>query len=382
MCCCFDIDMEKTVKIFSRLLCAVITLAAAVIGCYYVLLPDDITVAAGAEINGGFGGAEICGEDGVAEFYLGAMPIKPCTVCESERPLLVPCGTPFGIKLRTDGVMAVNVTGGSPAEKAGLKQGDIIISVNDEKVRCNSDITEAVQKKPQECEIILRRGDSERLMKLEPYEDCGVYKIGVWVRDSAAGIGTMSYFDPDTGEYGGLGHPVSDITTGKLMPLASGEITAAEISGIVKGTAGTPGELCGVLLPNSTIGSIEQNTPCGIFGTVSAAPTDSKAVPMAFRQEVKTGAATILTTVEGSEPREYDIEIERISVYDMESSKSLTIRITDPELLSQTGGIICGMSGSPIMQDGMLVGAVTHVFLNDPTRGYGIFCETMLETAG
>lgn len=374
--------MEKTARIFSRLLCAVITCAALLIGFMCAVLPDAVSVEAGADDSVSFCGAKLCDDGGEACYYLGAVPIKTASVAAVERPMLVPCGTPFGIKLRTDGVMAISVTEGSPADNAGIKEGDVIISVNDARVRSNSDISDAIQLSPDRCEVILRRGDSERLLRMEPYEDCGIYKIGVWVRDSAAGIGTMSYFDPVTGEYGGLGHAVSDVTTGELMPLLSGEITSADINGIVRGEAGTAGELCGKIVPNDTIGTIEHNTDCGIFGTVSESPCDGEAIPMAFRQEVRTGAATMLTTIDGCTPREYDIVIEHINICDMESSKSMVIRITDPELLSQTGGIICGMSGSPILQGGRLVGAVTHVFLNDPERGYAIFCETMLNEAG
>lgn len=373
--------MEKTARILSRLLCGAIACAAVVIGCFCAVLPDSVSVEAGADSSVSFYGARLCDDGEEACYYLGAVPIKTASVSAVERPMLVPCGTPFGIKLRTDGVMAISVTDGSPAKSAGIKQGDVIISVNDVRVRSNSDISDAIQLSPERCEVILQRGDSERLIRMQPYEDCGIYKIGVWVRDSAAGIGTMSYFDPVTGEYGGLGHSVSDVTTGELMPLLSGEITSADINGIVRGEAGAPGELCGRIVPNDAIGTIDRNTKCGIFGTVSEAPTDSEAVPMAFRQEVKTGAATILTTIDGDTPKEYDIVIEHINICDMESSKSMVIRITDPELLSQTGGIICGMSGSPILQEGRLVGAVTHVFLNDPERGYAIFCETMLDNA-
>ena len=371
--------MEKTAKLLSRLLCGVITLTAAVIGCLYVLLPSEVSTEAGAPYSGSFCGARIKQNGQGAGYYLGAIPIKPVSAESKLRPMLVPCGTPFGIKLRTDGVIAVSVNEDSPADECGIREGDLILAVNGKEVSSNSEICSAIQLSPEECEIILRRGDSEKLMTAVPYEDCGIYKIGIWVRDSAAGIGTMTYYDPADGSYGGLGHPVSDVTTGTLMPLASGEITAADIGGVTASIPGEPGELCGTLRANSTIGTIDLNTQCGIFGSVASAPTDSKAIPMAFRQEVRTGCATMLTTVDGSTPQEYDIEIEHINICDMESSKSMVIRITDERLLDITGGIVCGMSGSPILQDGRLVGAVTHVFLNDPQRGYAVFCETMLE---
>lgn len=358
-----------------------IVAATAVIGCFYTLLPAEISVEAGAVTVEGFCGTSLHSRNGSVSYYIGAIPIKTVNVQQVQRRYLVPCGTPFGIKLRTEGVMAVSVTEDSPAEKAGIQEGDIIIKVNGVVVRSNSDISSAIQLCPEKCEIILCRGDSERLITLVPYETCGIYKAGIWVRDSAAGIGTMSYYDPETGEYGGLGHAVSDVTTGELMPLASGEITAADINGVVKGEAGEPGELRGALISGEVIGSIEQNTPSGIFGTMQGYSAVGDVMPVAFRQEVQTGKATILTTISGTQPEEYDIEIEHISVSNMESSKSMVIRITDPDLLESTGGIICGMSGSPILQNGMLVGAVTHVFLNDPERGYAIFCETMLDEA-
>lgn len=373
--------MQKTAKILSSLLLGIISTAAAAISCLYLLLPQEISIEAGADCGGGFFGMQLKQTEYGIEYRCGAIPIKSVSATPCERPMLIPCGTPFGIKLKTSGVMAVSITKDSPAEKSGIKEGDVIISVNGEEVNSNSEIGSAIQLCPQSCEIILRRGNAEKLITLTPYEDCGIYKIGIWVRDSAAGIGTMTYCDPDNGMYGGLGHPVSDVTTGKLMPLSSGEITAAEITGAIKGEAGNPGELCGTLLADECLGTLTHNTECGIFGKTNVAP-DAAAIPMAFRQEVHTGAATILTTINGSSPKEYGIEIEHINICDMDSSKSMVIRITDPELLQATGGIVCGMSGSPIIQDGRLVGAITHVFLNDPARGYAVFCETMLEMHG
>lgn len=369
--------MEKVCKTLSRLLLCAITAAATGLSAMYALLPSAISVEAGSANSSCWFGTEL--RD--SSLYLGSVPIKQVRIEPTQRPMLIPCGTPFGIKLRTEGVMAVTVTEGSPAEKAGIREGDIIISVNGENVSSNSSLSSAIQICPEQCEIILRRGDSEKLVSAVPYKDCGIYKIGLWVRDSAAGLGTMTYFDPESKIYGGLGHAVSDVTTGTLMPLASGEITPADITSIIKGAPGCPGELCGTLIADSTIGTLENNTPCGVFGRTNHAPCDGEALPMAFRQEVTTGEAVILATVDGSQPQEYDIRIEHINLCDMESAKSMVIRITDEELLQKTGGIVCGMSGSPIIQNGRLVGAVTHVFLNDPERGYAVFCETMMEKA-
>lgn len=372
--------MKKLTRTISFAACGAFLTAVLALGIFSAVLPSEISVGTGA-VSGGFCGTQLREQGGRLTLCLGGIPIKQVSAELTERPMLIPCGTPFGVKLKTDGVMAVSVKDGSPAAKGGIKQGDIIISVNGQAVGSNSELSSAIQLCPEMCEIILKRGDSEKLVKAQPYTDCGIYKIGIWVRDSAAGLGTMTYFDPETGGFGGLGHPVSDVTTGELMPLSSGEVTRAEITGIIRGIEGDPGELCGTLISGSGIGELSLNTECGIFGSAENSPSDSEAIPMAFRQEVHTGSATLLTTINGTEPREYDIEIEHISVMDMKSSKSMVIRITDPELLGQTGGIVCGMSGSPIIQDGRLAGAVTHVFLNDPERGYAIFCETMTEAA-
>ncbi len=372
--------MKKITRTISFTVCAALFAAVLALGIFSAVLPSEISIGAGT-VSGGFYGAQLCEHGGRLTYCIGGIPIKQVSAELTERPMLVPCGTPFGVKLRTDGVMAVSVKDGSPAAKSGIKQGDIIISVNGQAVSSNSELSSAIQLCPEMCEIILKRGDSEKLVTVQPYSDCGLYKLGIWVRDSAAGLGTMTYYDPDSGDFGGLGHPVSDVTTGELMPLSSGEVTCAEITGIIKGIAGEPGELCGTLLSGDEIGALSLNTECGIFGSAERSPSQGNAIPMAFRQEVHTGSATLLTTVDGTAPKEYDIEIEHISIMDMKSSKSMVIRITDPELLAQTGGIVCGMSGSPIIQDGRLAGAVTHVFLNDPERGYAIFCETMTEAA-
>jgi len=298
--------------------------------------------------------------------------------CET-RPIVMAGGMPFGIKIRSDGVMVISVTERSPAQRAGIKAGDVISIVNGEPVFTNAELAAAIQMSP-ETTILLRRNDAEILVTLTPENENGFLKIGAFVRDSAAGIGTLTFCEPETHTFGGLGHAVSDVTTGGAVPLGSGEITSAEIYDVVKGREGSAGELCGIILPNSDIGEITSNTSVGVFGTLSEEYSGSfgEPVPVAFRQEVKTGAAAILTTADGGFPKEYSIEIERLNLLDMNGSKAMIIRITDKELLSQTGGIVRGMSGSPILQNGRLVGAVTHVFVNDPTRGYAVFADTML----
>lgn len=305
--------------------------------------------------------------------------IDAAAQCETHRVVLAG-GMPFGIKIRSDGVMVISVSEKSPAERAGIKSGDVIYIVNGVQVRTNAELEAAIQT-CSKTTILLRRGDAEIITELVPQCENGFLKIGAFVRDSAAGIGTLTFCEPETRTFGGLGHAVSDVTTGDTVPLGSGEITSAEIYDVVKGREGSAGELCGIILPESDIGEITSNTSVGVFGTLSDEfPYDSPSepVPVAFRQEVKTGAATILTTADGGSPKEYSIEIERLNLLDMNGPKAMVIHITDKDLLSRTGGIVRGMSGSPILQNGQLVGAVTHVFVNDPTRGYAVFAETML----
>lgn len=370
-------SMEKAGKIISGAVCWLIAAAAGVLGFYYAVLPGELSAPTGGSVQGRICGAEIIQYDGGYGYAVGAMKIKPVSLNSTSRRMLIPGGEPFGIKLRTQGVMVISVNCGSPADRAGIKSGDIISQVNGIPVHTNSEIAAAVQLDREKSVVILKRGSGEMCVTAMPERSGDDMQIGAWVRDSAAGIGTMTFYDPLSGMFGGLGHPVSDVTTGELMPLASGEITSAEIFSVIRGEKGEAGELCGELCPEVT-GRLSDNTPVGVFGVPVDVP-EADAIPVAFRQEVKCGPAVILTTINGSEPQEYSIEIEKINLCALNGTKSMVIRVTDQRLLESSGGIVKGMSGSPIIQDGMLAGAVTHVFLNDPTRGYAVFAESMLE---
>ena len=197
------------------------------------------------------------------------------------------------------------------------------------------------------------------------------------MRDSSAGIGTITYYDPQTAQFGGLGHPICDVDTGEIMPLLSGQVVKVVINDVVKGTSGDPGELKGSFASSKDSGTITSNDETGVFGTLYSNPSQNAALPVALKQEITEGAAKIYTTVSGTTPQEYDIEIEKIDISDTGKTKNMIIKVTDPNLLEKTGGIVQGMSGSPIIQNGKLVGAVTHVLVNDPQRGYGIFIENM-----
>lgn len=319
--------------------------------------------------------------------FLGVIPIKEVTVEVVEKQMVAACGTPFGIKMFTEGVMVVGLSdlstsAGSvnPAKDAGIKIGDMIMRIDGKEVYSNEQVGELVAAsggKP--LKIALKRKSTAFSVLMTPGRNAvdGGYKAGMWVRDSSAGIGTMTFYDPVSGVFGGLGHAVCDVDTGEILPLMSGEAVQVDITGCVKGASGSPGELQGSFNEGNKLGNLYLNTETGIYGTLSSKLTPPVLLPIAFRQEVKASSATILTTLDGSLPREYGIMIEKVSFGDANPTKNMVIRITDPALLAETGGIIQGMSGSPIMQDGKLVGAVTHVFVNDPTRGFGIFAENM-----
>ncbi|WP_432650523.1 SpoIVB peptidase [Huintestinicola sp.] len=321
----------------------------------------------------------------------GIFPIKNVNVTEVNEPVVVPCGTPFGIKLLTKGVLVVELTGfdngggvASPAREAGINEGDIIISISGKPVSSNKDVSRIIgESGGKTLGVELVRDGESRVVFLKPdksaADDC--YHAGMWVRDSSAGIGTVTFYDPTTKMFAGLGHPVCDSDTGEMLTMSSGEAADVYISGIKKSSAGSPGELIGMFTSDKSCGSLVLNSESGIYGYMDKCPSIACAVPVAMRQEIKTGPAVIYATVDGSSPKEYSVEIEKIDLKGAEAGKNMVVRITDDRLLDKAGGIVQGMSGSPIIQDGRLVGAVTHVFVRDPTRGYAIFADTMLECA-
>lgn len=317
----------------------------------------------------------------------GIIPIKDAKISKADTPLLIPGGTPVGIKMLTDGVMVVKIQdvddGECPAVKANLCEGDNIISADGEKLTSSSRLSEIIMNsKGNDITLEVMRDGRAFQTILSPVfsENEGCYKGGLWIRDSSAGIGTLTFIDPETGCYGALGHPISDCDTYTTLPLGKGEIADVTITGYEKGERGCPGELFGTFVSSLAAGSIEKNCEQGVFGKMTYS-SRARAIPIAFKSEVKTGSAKILTTINGNKPCEYDIEIEKLTLSTGAKSKNIVIKVTDPELLELAGGIVQGMSGSPIIQDGKLVGAVTHVFVSDPTRGYGIFIENMLDAA-
>lgn len=306
--------------------------------------------------------------------------------------MVVPVGRAVGIKLFSDGVLVVGLSdvnadggGASPARACGLRQGDIITHINDTQVDTIEEVRTVLQDLEGDKMSIRAIRDAGQVQFTAQAVSCtdGTYRLGAWIRDSMAGIGTVTFYEPSTGLFGALGHGINDVDTGRLMPLESGAILPAAVSDVKKGAAGAPGELHGAFQTNRDLGSLRANTAGGIFGTldVPSLAGQEPALPVAGRGEVKVGPAAILSNVDGETVRRYDVEIVRVYPAGSHDTRDLMVKVTDPALLEATGGIVQGMSGSPILQNGKLVGAVTHVLVNDPTRGYGILAETMLEKA-
>lgn len=296
-------------------------------------------------------------------------------------------GMPFGVRFFTEGVTVVGfgeVDGKegrvNPGESAGLRQKDVILKVDGEELAGAADLTERIERSGGKALTLhCRRGRQEFDASITPIY-CPAesrYKTGVWVRDSGAGIGTVTFIIPDSGAFAGLGHGICDADTGELVAMKRGSVSDVTISSVVRGEAGKPGELKGYFNAGK-VGSLLGNSHCGVWGVFSEMPEMSgEPIPVALHDEVVEGDAYILSTLDQNRVERYDIQISNIN-RDAKGSKCFTVKVTDPDLLAASGGIVQGMSGSPIFQNGKIVGAVTHVMINDPTTGYGIFVENML----
>ena len=335
---------------------------------------------AGAEAVDGFGTVKA-----VKAKLFGVVTLKEIEVKKYEGLCLIPSGETLGLRLLGDGVSVVGIAKVktkdgecSPAEAAGLRARDIILKVNGTPIKTVAALTALIESsRGESVTLTCRRGREELSFTLAPVlsESDGKYKSGMLVKDVSSGIGTVTFIDPKTGEFGALGHGICDRESGALAPSARGVVTDAVVTGVVKGQKGTPGELRGYLKSNKR-GTLLKNTECGVFGVLS--DFEGEAIPIATASAVKTGKATLRTALDCDKAEDYEIEIAEIK---NGVTKSFTVRVTDPRLLEKTGGIVQGMSGSPIIQNGKLVGAVTHVMINDPTSGYGIFIENMLSAA-
>ncbi len=316
----------------------------------------------------------------------GFVPARNITVDVVDDYYVAVLGTPFGIKIYTEGVLVVgfsevDTASGkeNPAKKAGIKEGDYIVSLNGTGVYTNEEVLSIIQNSNGEDIIakISRNGTRMTVRFKAARGTDGVYRAGMWVKDSSAGIGTLTFYSPSTNTVCGLGHGIADSDTGTLLTLNHGEFVSAKIVSVEKGTKGAAGELKG-RFTNKTISSFSLNTDSGVYGMAESYIDGSNLMKVAMKQEVKDGVAEILTTIDGEKPQYYSC---KIKIKSMGETQNLLVEITDKRLLEKTGGIVQGMSGSPIIQDGKLIGAVTHVLIDNPKCGYGIFAETMLETS-
>lgn len=363
---------------------------------YSMQLPKAVTAESATQVS--FGSfpeltVDYPSADCAAVSLFGAIPVKNVDISEAEAPVLIAGGNPFGIKLLMEGVMVtalgnVDSPNGSacPAETAGIQLGDIINTADSLPVTSNGDLQRIINESGGDTVTLeISRGDSEITTELKPVysRKSDSWRGGMWVRDSIAGIGTMTFIDAATGRFAGLGHPICDSDTKEIIPIHSGEAVSVVITEARRGESGIPGELHGRFTRQPIYGTLNENCESGVYGTLTDFARQQicggEAYKMGYRQDITEGEAYILSTVSGKEPKKYSAVIENIDYNSRETSKNMVIRITDEELISETGGIVQGMSGSPIIQNDKIIGAVTHVFVADPTRGYAIFAENMYE---
>ena len=397
--------MEKFIKNFTALMAALSAAVFSLCGAVSYLTPSELTVNHESSLNSSYNFPVSIRYDGSQTIkadttdthnnsvngqlmLFDTVPVKNISINFSERKYVTPCGTPFGIKIYSDGLVVARTTEietengkKNPSADANIYCGDIITAVNGKELQTNEQLLSCVENSlGKSIKIDGKRNNKNFTTSITPVLDKNQnsYRIGLWVKDSCAGIGTLTFVDNSSGTFGGLGHGICDSESGQLMPLESGDIVKANISSVRKGCCGSPGALCGYFADGNSLGTIKTNSEYGVYGKLNDFKSENGDIPVAFRQEVLRGKAQILTTVDDNPPQYYDIEIENISYNNSNATKNMVIKITDEKLIEKTGGIVQGMSGSPIIQNGMLVGAVTHVFVNDPTHGYGIFAENML----
>lgn len=381
------------VTVFARLMCfslAFLVMIASVFVFYSAMIPetvacfsdDDVPSYLGAvyeELDSGEGTAAVNITHGQYKLF-GKIPVKSVTVAKLEDTKVYVGGVPFGIKFFTKGISVVGFEdeATNPAYQAGLRLYDTIIKVNGKEISGISDLSQAVEGGGTLELTYIRAGKEETIKFMPKYSETEKkYTLGMWLKDSGAGIGTLTYVLAD-GNFGGLGHGICDGDTGELIPIFNGSVLGVTLNGIVKGQRGNPGELKGYF-NSSKVGSLYKNTENGVFGALAQIPNviTDKTYSIGLKNEIKEGKATIICTLDDNVRREYSIEISNIN-RNATGNKCFTVKITDERLLNATGGIVQGMSGSPIIQNGKLVGAITHVLINDPTSGYGIFIENML----
>ena len=386
---------NRILKPLSVILLSLSLIFVGLLGIYDYAIPNSVSYFEGDELPVFLyaeASATPSDNTATAEYrLLGVVPIKTVKLTSYKDIKLIPGGMPFGVKFFTDGLMIagfcdIDTELGTvnPAKEAGLKANDLITHIDGQPTASTDNLSTAINASDgKEVTLTYTRGGESHNIKLTPVKctSDGKYKTGIIIKDSGAGIGTVSFIEPESGMFGGLGHGICDTETGALIPMKRGAIVDVTISGVEKGLSGTPGEIKG-FFNRQKLGSMIKNSDCGVFGVLTDTPTNplSEALSIGLKNDLKEGDAFIYCTLDDGEMKQYSIKISGIDKNE-EHGKCFTVKVTDPELIEKTGGIIQGMSGSPIIQDGKLVGAVTHVLVNDPTRGYGIFIENMLNAA-
>ncbi len=325
---------------------------------------------------------------------LGILPVKKVEVSVEPARILIPGGQAVGVALQTQGVLVVGTSdlggdgGASPARLAGIRPGDIILQLGGQQILSAEHLSQLVaQSEGKTIKVQLLRDNHPMEVSLTPKKDqaSGNYRLGIWARDSTAGVGTLSFYDPSTQTYGALGHAITDADTGQPLSVREGQVLHADVVDVQKGKKGAPGELKGSFLRDKLqLGNIIKNTSFGIYGKLDKSPENTlypQGLPIGLMGTVQTGPATIISSIDGTGAKEFKVEIVQVNRQSSPAPKSMVIKVTDPVLLEKTGGIVQGMSGSPIIQNGHLIGAVTHVYVNDPTQGYGLYIEWMLKQA-
>lgn len=399
-------------KLYKKILIILFLVIIFIYTCNITLLPNNLILIQGEMLNLKTAYGITLGEDADSEGILqassninknkvsnigkldvklnlfGKFKVKDMTVNVIPNTKVIPVGKAIGMKLYTDGVLVVGmseINGKKPYENTGIQEGDRIIEINNEKVDSTDELIETVNKSNgKQIAVKYKRNEDIITTSIEPAKtDDDQYKLGLWVRDAAAGVGTMTFYEPSSGMFAALGHGITDIDTSDLIQIANGELVTTNILSIVKGEKGTPGEIRGTIENGVSFGNIYKNTKYGVYGNVLNKSrlelNSAEEIEVALRNEIKTGKAQILCELQDGKIERYEIEIQKLFINNNEDNKSMVIKVTDKRLIEKTGGIIQGMSGAPIIQNGKFVGAVTHVLVNDPTIGYGVFADIMIK---
>ena len=395
-------------KLYKKILIILILIIVYAYICNICMLPDNIVLMQGEflNLNTIFGinlkssetmqassnlNNKIVEKTGKLDLSLNLFDlfsVKDVTVNVIPNTTVIPIGKAIGMKMYTEGVLVVGMSeieGKKPYEKTGIEAGDTIVEINNIKINSTDDLIECVNSsKGQEIEIKYINDNEEKVASMEPVKTSdNEYKLGLWVRDAAAGVGTLTFFEPSTNNFASLGHGINDVDTYELINIAKGELVTTNIVDIVKGQDGTPGEIRGSIENGTTLGNISKNTSFGVYGKVSNISklnlNQSREMEVANRSEIKTGKAEIMCELENGKIGTYEIEIQKLYTENNENNKSMLIKVTDEELIEKTGGIIQGMSGAPIIQNGKFIGAITHVLINDSKTGYAVFADLMIK---